>query len=405
MRRLLMSVVDAGVQPNTPPRRARFIRASNVVAVISGLWLLSVLPVFLSYWPAVRPLAISIVAGALAQFSVPFLNKAELFKIAQACQILSSFGGVTFNALHMGHDSWNDLFLIAIILVSFYYVEPLRILIGVTILGLVLFSGVELWYALGMRGLLEGHVQEGFFRTARDTSVYNIVLLTIGFSFYNRAILNSTQRALDREAARSESLLLNILPAVIAERLKQATDLIADPIPQSSILFADIVGFTEISREMDAAQLVGMLNEIFVGFDRAAKRLGLEKIKTIGDAYMVAAGLPEPRADHAYAAVEMAIAMQTHMQTIRVKHMGLRLRIGIHAGPVVAGVIGENKFAYDLWGDHVNVASRMESHGSPDRIHVTESFARAVADKWQFEERGQIEVKGHGAMRTFFLKQ
>jgi adenylate cyclase len=156
---------------------------------------------------------------------------------------------------------------------------------------------------------------------------------------------------------------------------------------------------------MDASHLVGMLNEIFVGFDRAAKRLGLEKIKTIGDAYMVAAGLPEPRPDHAHAAVEMAIAMQRHMETLRAKHPDLAVRIGIHSGPVVAGVIGENKFTYDLWGDNVNIASRMESHGLPGRIHVTEAFQRAVADKWQFEDRGQIDVKGQGPMRTFFLEQ
>jgi adenylate cyclase len=148
-----------------------------------------------------------------------------------------------------------------------------------------------------------------------------------------------------------------------------------------------------------------MLNEIFVGFDRAAKRLGLEKIKTIGDAYMAAAGLPEPRPDHAEAAIEMAMAMQGHLESMRAQHPELQLRIGIHTGAVVAGVIGENKFTYDLWGDNVNIASRMESHGLPGRIQVTEPFARALAGTWEFENRGLIEVKGQGPMRTFLLKQ
>jgi len=218
-----------------------------------------------------------------------------------------------------------------------------------------------------------------------------------------RAILLATQRALDKESARSESLLLNILPRKIADRLKNSPQVIADRIPDVSIVFADLVGFTEMSRKMDAEQLVGMLSEIFLGFDRAARRLGLEKIKTIGDAYMVAAGLPEPHPDHANAAVEMALAMQSHMEEVRSRHPDLRLRIGIHAGSVVAGVIGENKFSYDLWGENVNIASRMESHGMPGRVHVSEAFARAAGHLWQFEARGAVEIKGQGPMQTYFL--
>ena len=158
-----------------------------------------------------------------------------------------------------------------------------------------------------------------------------------------------------------------------------------------------------MSRKMDAGQLVRMLNEIFLGVDRAAKRLGLEKIKTIGDAYMVVAGVPEPHADHAQAAAEMALAMQTHVDALSSRYPDLRLRIGIHTGAVVAGVIGENKFSYDLWGDNVNIASRMESHGLPGRIHVSEAFVRAANGRWRFEPRGLIDVKGQGPMHTYFL--
>jgi adenylate cyclase len=178
---------------------------------------------------------------------------------------------------------------------------------------------------------------------------------------------------------------------------------IADHIPEVSIVFADLVGFTAMSRNMDAGQLVSMLNEVFLGFDRAAKRLGLEKIKTIGDAYMVVAGIPDPRMDHVQAAAEMGLAMLTHIETLSPRYPDIRLRIGIHTGPVVAGVIGENKFAYDLWGDNVNIASRMESHGLPGRIHVSEAFVRAADNKWHFEARGLIEVKGQGPMSTYLL--
>jgi class 3 adenylate cyclase len=305
--------------------------------------------------------------------------------------------------LYFGHQAWNDLVLLATALIAFYYVESLYLLLWVTGCAVALFIGVESWYALGHQGFLEGLVPDQFLITIRNASVYNVVFLTIGFSYYNRAILNSTQQALDKESARSESLLLNILPKSIAERLKHSTELIADRVPEVSIIFADLVGFTEISRKMDAGQLVSMLNEIFLGFDRAARRLGLEKIKTIGDAYMVVAGVPEPRADHVQAATEMALAMQTHVEALSSGHPDLRLRIGIHTGPVVAGVIGENKFSYDLWGDNVNIASRMESHGLPGRIHVSEAFARAASGRWNFDARGLIDVKGQGSMNTYFL--
>jgi adenylate cyclase len=405
VKRIWNSIAGVGVRSDLPARKIRFIRATNAISVLTGVWLLTLVPLLVPYLPAVRGLLIATLSGAAAQFLTPLFNKAGFYRFASLFAILSSFALIAFISLNVGHAAWNDLFLLAGMLTSFYYIESLYLLIGTTVLGLSLFIAIEAWYASGRPGLLEGSVAPAFFDTAQNASIYNLVILTIAFAYYNRAVLNSTQRALDREAARSERLLLNILPGSIADRLKNAADPIADQIAEASILFADIVGFTEISRRMDASRLVGMLNEIFVGFDRAARRLGLEKIKTIGDAYMVAAGLPEPRADHAEAAIQMAMAMQGHLQSLRAVHPELRLRIGIHTGAVVAGVIGENKFTYDLWGDNVNIASRMESHGLPGRIQVTEPFARALAGAWQFEDRGLIEVKGQGPMRTFLLKQ
>ena len=293
VKRIWNSIVWTGVRSDLPARKVRFIRATNAISVLTGVWLLTLVPLLFPYLPAVRSLLISTLSGAFALFLTPLFNKAGWYRFAPVYAILTSFALITFNSLNVGHDSWNDLFLLAAILTSFYYFESLYTLIGTTALGLLLFIGVEFWYTSGRHGLLEGSAAPAFFDTAKNASIYNLVILTIGFAYYNRAILNSTQRALDREAARSERLLLNILPGSIADRLKSAPDLIADRIAEASILFADIVGFTEISRKMDASHLVGMLNEIFVGFDRAAKRLGLEKIKTIGDAYMVAAGLPQ----------------------------------------------------------------------------------------------------------------
>ena len=401
--RFLKPVIDAGVHPGMSVRQAPYIKACNILAIVVSAWLLLVIAALVPYLPAVRNVLIVSAACAVALCFVPVLNHYCLYRTAQIYLAAVSVFTVSFNALHVGHASWNDLFLLGNVLVCFYYVESLAVIIGITVSNLALFAGVEAWYASGRPAFLEGIASDQFFASVQSISVYSLVALTIGLAYYNRALLNSTQQALDREAARSEALLLNILPKPIAERLKNSPQLIADSIPDVSIVFADIVGFTEMSRNMDASGLVEMLNEIFLGFDRAAKRLGLEKIKTIGDAYMAAAGVPEPRADHTDAAIEMALAMQSHLAALSSRHPNLRLRIGIHMGPVVAGVIGENKFSYDLWGDSVNVASRMESYGVPDRIQVSEAFARAAGAKWRFEPREQIEVKGQGRMQTYFL--
>ena len=403
MKQMLKAVIEAGVRPEMSVRQARFVKACNLIAIISALWLIGVLPMFTPYLPVTRVITLTTAACALGLCFTPLINSFGFYRSAQLYAPMIAMLAVAYNALYFGHQAWNDLLLLATNLIAFYYVESLYILLWVTGCAAALFVGVESWYALGHQGILEGHVPDQFLITIRNASVYNVAFLTIAFAYYNRAILNSTQKALDRESARSESLLLNILPKSIAERLKNSTELIADRVPEVSIVFADLVGFTEISRKMDAEQLVGMLNEIFLGFDRAAKRLGLEKIKTIGDAYMVVAGVPEPRADHVQAATKMALAMQMHVEAISSRHPDLRLRIGIHTGAVVAGVIGENKFSYDLWGDNVNIASRMESHGLPGRIHVSEAFVRAASDKWHFEARGLIDVKGQGPMKTYFL--
>ncbi len=210
--------------------------------------------------------------------------------------------------------------------------------------------------------------------------------------------------AFRREHERSESLLLNILPGPIAERLKEGQGIIADGFPDVTILFADIVDFTKLSARTAPQELVALLNRVFTAFDRLAQHYRLEKIKTIGDAFMVAGGLPEPRPDHAEAIAEMALAMRAEVARLSAE-LGepLGLRIGINTGPVVAGVIGERKFAYDLWGDSVNTASRMESHGAENRIQLTENTYERLKSKFICEERGMIDIKGKGEMRTYFL--
>jgi adenylate cyclase len=210
--------------------------------------------------------------------------------------------------------------------------------------------------------------------------------------------------ALRLEQAKSENLLLNILPRSIADKLKAQTQPIADHFGSASILFADVADFTPWSERLPPAEVVGYLDRLFSRFDDLAERYGLEKIKTIGDCYMVAAGVPTPRPDHARALALMALDM---LEAIRsdegVAHLGHELRIGINSGPVVAGVIGRKRFLYDLWGDAVNTASRMESHGTAGRIQITRATYDLLADEFECEPRGTIAVKGKGEIEAWYL--
>ena len=219
-----------------------------------------------------------------------------------------------------------------------------------------------------------------------------------------RAALVHEHRLLEAEQTRSERLLLNILPAPIAEQLRDGATTIAESQPDVAVLFADIVGFTPLGEALEARALVELLNEVFVVFDDLAEAAGLEKIKTIGDAYMVVGGLPTPRADHLAAILELAMAMCHAISDVRTPHgEPLQLRVGVDAGPVVAGVIGRRKFSYDVWGDTVNTASRMESHGVVGRVQVTERVARAAGQRFTFEPPRSVAIKGKGTMTTFLL--
>jgi class 3 adenylate cyclase len=276
--------------------------------------------------------------------------------------------------------------------------------------GLIMFehSGIErLW-------LIE---EIGFVSSLTD-------LLTLGMEAQERRRAEENLRI---EQVRSERLLLNILPKVIADRLKSSpihvtkrstnkiwdvnsqsnsnSTIIADTFEEVSVLFADIVGFTEFAGAVSATNLVDMLNAIFSEFDRLVDQYELEKIKTIGDSYMLVGGLPLPRADHAQAIADIALEMLNVIeQFTRPDGSPFQLRIGIHTGQAVAGVIGKKKFIYDLWGDTVNIANRMESNGLPDCIQVSDVTYQLLKDKYLLEERGSIQVKGKGEMITYWLK-
>ena len=216
--------------------------------------------------------------------------------------------------------------------------------------------------------------------------------------------LNKEKELLEFEQMKTEKLMLNILPKPIAERLKKGEKNISGSYPEVTILFSDLVGFTKMSSQKSAADLVKLLNDLFSRFDKRAENLGLEKIKTIGDAYMAVGGLPIPRSDHAEITADMALGMFEDLAAFNAENNAeLNMRIGLNSGPVVAGVIGFTKFSYDLWGNTVNTASRMESTSLPGRIQISPATQEALHDRFVLEERELMECKGLGLIMTYFL--
>jgi adenylate cyclase len=262
-----------------------------------------------------------------------------------------------------------------------------------------------LWYYYSVQYWLP---HEAVDLTVRETFLMvNVVtaftILAIMSYVYSEAA-RKAEAKLELEQQKSERLLLNILPASIAERLKEGSGVIADHFESTTVLFADIVGFTAMSEKVSPTELVGRLNRIFSAFDDLAERYNLEKIKTIGDAYMVAGGFPDARDGHANDVAGMALEMLSALEACNCKgELPMSIRIGIHTGPAVAGVIGIKKFFYDVWGDTVNTASRMESSGAPGRVHISEETARLVEGQFVVEERGMVEMKGKGCLRTYWL--
>jgi class 3 adenylate cyclase len=244
--------------------------------------------------------------------------------------------------------------------------------------------------------LLEKSVQIG--------TAVQVALLSISVSLRVREVRH--------ERELSDRILHEVLPPSIANRLKSGETGIAERFDSVTVLFADIAGFTPLSAQLPPEIIVQTLNAIFSRFDELTSRFGLEKIKTIGDCYMVVAGLPLPRADHQSVMAQMALELLTAVRAYATEARAagtlppgtrLEMRIGVHSGPVVAGVIGTRRFAYDLWGDTVNTASRMESHGEPGRIHCSPAFYEGLRDAFAFEARGQVAIKGKGLMSTYFL--
>lgn len=220
--------------------------------------------------------------------------------------------------------------------------------------------------------------------------------------FHQGLVIAEQSAELQREQAETERLLLNILPAAVSARLRRGESPIADSYASVSVLFADIVGFTPLAARMLPTEVIDFLSELFVSFDRLVEERGLEKIKTIGDAYMAVGGLPDPLEGHAVKVVDLGVEM-IRVISARADGPALSLRVGVHSGPVAGGVIGRRRFAYDVWGDTVNIASRLEQYGVPGRVHVSEATTALIGDRFAIESRGPVQLRGHGIMSTYFV--
>lgn len=329
-----------------------------------------------------------------------------VFVAASLTMSLVQRGGETLRVLTLGQPFDPDLFSWAMTFITQAALIPVLWPLH------LLSQGITVAYVFGVNSLLGIEVVPGGVGGLNLglNLLWVFVVCNGSIYFYERLaqLVFRTNRQLEEANARSERLLLNILPEAIAEALKQEQRTIAETFAESTVLFADLVSFTELTRHTPAPVLVDLLNQIFSEFDQLTDRYGLEKIKTIGDAYMAVAGLPEAREDHAEAIAHMALDMQgaivrLNQQIYPPLADPLALRIGIHTGPVVAGVIGLKKFAYDLWGDTVNTASRMESSGLPGQIQVTQATYACLKSSFYLEERGQVVIKGKGLMTTYWL--
>ena len=290
---------------------------------------------------------------------------------------------------------------VSLAILAGYSVTMLRFIYAVPVAALCTLSATSMYAYM--------HEPRGLINDSLDTGVVWMLLANVigMFACYELERFRRDKYAhrllLDEEQKRAEALLLNILPASMAARIKAGDTELVDACEAVTVLFGDLVGFTALAEQVTPRCLVDTLNDVFTEFDEIAARHGLEKIKTIGDEYMVVGGVPESRTDHAEAVAAMALEMLAAVGRRRGDDVALGIRIGIHSGPVVAGVIGVNRFSYDVWGDTVNTASRMQSHGLAGAIQVTDATRRHLSRDFELERRGCVDIKGKGQMETFLL--
>lgn len=384
-------------------RTARRLRQTNIFnGLVAILYALFAAFYAALDWPALRPLIVAIVA-TMPLFAIPpLLHRLNDYAAMVAIAAINA-AALVFFAWIVGSAAGLHFFLFAgPAAIVFFGAHHARIAVVVSLCVLVLFLFAELYLPPYSAVAPVSPALASGIKSACTGASMALIFVAVYFTI---RVADSAEAALEREFDRSEGLLLNLMPTSIALRLKNnPSEIIADHFDQVTILFADIVGFTPRASRLLPRDVVRYLNRVFSEFDRLAEKHGLEKIKTIGDAYMVAGGMPDARAGHAADVADMALEILAVTRKLS-EELGdhLTVRVGIHTGPAVAGVIGTRKLFYDVWGDTVNTASRMESQGSDGKIQVTEDARRALGDAFRFERRGAVEIKGKGAMEVYYL--
>jgi len=398
---LWSSISGTGIRNQDYDESRRIILSNQIAAGVVTMLAYDVIYLFYDPLLLAGPITVNII-GALACITVLYLNYHERYGMARLLIYISTNIQIYLLTYFLG--TVTGMHLLHIMMISFagffFAREPKPRLYSLLAMPVLLFfteyflfgpSNAPIELDIGMIHFL-------YFTLSATT----FILVMVFFALFYKEILR-TEDLLQKEYQRSEGLLLNILPEEIAGRLKQKKRIIADSYSSVTILFADLVGFTDMAAKLPPEMLVEQLNRLYQEYDGLLEKYDVEKIKTLGDAYMIAGGLPMERNDHMQIVARLALDMLALVKKQEIADRELNLRIGFHSGPVVAGVIGNRKFSYDVWGDTVNIASRLESTGVPGRIQVSESCHGVLKDMFHLEERGEIDIKGVGKMRTYFL--
>jgi class 3 adenylate cyclase len=373
-------------------RKAVLVLSAALMAALTWVWIVAYAS--LGLWAsAAIPLGYQ-VASAVSLVTFARTRRYRLFRTSQLCMSLALPFALQWSLGGFETSSAVCLWAITSPLGALLFVGPRE--------GVPWFAAFVALVAIS--AAIDPALSDGAPDVPHGVVVAFFALNIVGVAATAYALLQYFVRARERALAESERLLLNVLPAPVAARLKEQEGVIAEDLPEVTVLFADLVGFTPLSQRLSASEVVSLLDLVFARWDAVAAAHRVEKIKTLGDAYMVAGGVPLPRGDHAEAIAEMALAMGPELARCSEQTgIPLEVRIGIDSGPVVAGVIGRAKFIYDLWGDTVNTASRMESHALPGTIQVTERAYARLRDGYELRPRGTVDVKGKGPMPCYLL--
>lgn len=393
-------IIQNCLKPNRKldPAYERVFVVATVTIPMALMIHLSYIPLF--YWMGLPVLCYYNIASTLAWLLVMYLVRKTRFNEAWCVFSAEVMIQAVLCVLYAGWSFGFQYYLFTLVGISFLLPNNTRLSMTIAVLAIVEFGFLVLW-----ANDSPSNMPTLFMFACRVINSCCAFAILLFIQTFHQRIILETEKKLGEAMATNEELLQNVFPAKVLQALKDQKGVIAERFECATVLFADIVNFTPMSEKMSAIELVHLLDKFFSRLDALVRKHGLEKIKTIGDAYMVAAGVPVVSENHAGSMADFALEFLQSLQEFnRENNLDLKMRIGVNSGPLVAGVIGKWKFLYDLWGDCVNTAARMEGHGTAGEIQITESTMGLIANDFEVQYRGIVEIKGKGPMKTYFLK-